>query len=131
MRRSITILLIMLSLMMLAGTWTGEPRVRVPVSYTEPSKNEDGSPLKDLKEIRIYRTINGGRAKKIATIPASSYTGGKTRKRWVTIAIHRNTPSKICIWAVAVDRNGNVSDRSNETCFDARVDIRNDQRDPG
>lgn len=123
MRRGLTILLIILAMMMLAGTWTGEPRVRVPVSYTEPSRSEDGSPLKDLKEIRIYRTINGGRAKRVAVVPATSPSGGKEKKRWVTIAIHRNIPSKICLWAVAVDWNGNVSDKSNETCFEARVDI--------
>jgi hypothetical protein len=57
----------------------------VTFTYTEPTQNQAGNPITNLKETTVYFSQNGG-AEQIVKAPASALTGGGVITKVVTIA---------------------------------------------
>lgn len=82
------------------------------VSYEEPSTNIDGSALTDLAKTTIYYDKGAGAVKAI-DIAATKETGGGSIVTTFTIPMKENEEADIAVWATAIDKSGNESDKSN------------------
>jgi len=96
----------------------------VESSYTEPTVNEDGSPLSDLAKTTIYYDLGAGQVKAL-DVPASSPTGGGQISQTVTVPIVSGQEANVKFWATATDTSGNESAPSNS------VTVRIDRLAPG
>jgi P pilus assembly chaperone PapD len=82
------------------------------VSYKEPDKNFDNTPLNDLARTNVYWSINGGVETKGPDVPSSSVTGGGQIVTQVTVPIAQNQSASVTIRATATDISGNESAKS-------------------
>lgn len=78
------------------------------IHYQEPLLDSDGSPLEDLKETRVYYTINGGAKVLKDTVLAVSMNGGAVIQKVYTIDNLPATANVVWIYTAA-DFSGNES----------------------
>lgn len=83
----------------------------IKVEYTEPTTNENGTPLTDLAKTTIYYDIGAGPVKAV-DVPATAPTGGGAISQVITVTIAENTEVDVQIWATATDLSGNESEKS-------------------
>lgn len=106
MKHLIPLLFFLFPLQLMAQTPPTGVVYQAALTWTEPTQNEDGSPLTDLASYRIYRTATSGvyADPPIATVlaPATSYTDAPLGEgTWFYVM-------------TAVDTSGNESVWSNE-----------------
>lgn len=78
------------------------------IDYQEPTTSADGTPLEDLRSIRLYWKVDDG-PETMVTLPASSTKGGILRRFELTVPALSGTLS---VSVSAVDVSGNESPRS-------------------
>jgi len=78
------------------------------ISYLEPAKNLDGTPLTDLGTIRAYWSVDGS-PEAMSSYPASSLTGGMTMTQSLPIPY---TSGTVSVQVSAVDISGSESTRT-------------------
>jgi hypothetical protein len=76
--------------------------------YTEPTTNEDGTPLNDLSHTSIYYKLDGGNRVLVTTVPASDIIGGGSITQSFTIEGLGNQVNVEIIYT-ATDLVGNES----------------------
>jgi hypothetical protein len=81
------------------------------VNYDEPTTNANGTPLTDLKEIKIFYNMGAG-AVEGKTIPASQPTGGQHVVTKFTVPVAENQETDVDFWGTAYDTSGNASAES-------------------
>ena len=88
-----------------AGSITG---TEIEVSYKEPTKKIDGSPLNDLlKTVILYDKGKGVTVAK--EVPATSLNGGGSIKEKIIIPLAEDDEAFVSIWWVAYDTSLNAS----------------------
>lgn len=120
-RLSIFALLILLLLLgpdlTQAQTQTGVTVVgsQVIIAYEEPTDNQDGSPLTDLNQTKVWLDFigDGQDAMIIKTTPATNLAGGGTISFEYTIPVLEEGVTELQFWATAEDLVGNSSEPSN------------------
>ena len=80
----------------------------VHVSYTEPSFNSTGAPLKTLAKTTIYYDFGDGRVP-AQEVPASKPTGGGDITQTVTIPLTGQSEQAVFICVTATDTAGHES----------------------
>lgn len=87
--------------------------IRYHFFWTEPKLNADGSLITDLKETKLYYSLNGGAIKsKIYT--ASKPTGGGAKSSYITIIMNCETKvNSMSAWATATNAGGVESAKGN------------------
>lgn len=81
----------------------------VKMEWTEPTQNQDGSPLTDLKETVGSYLLPGGQETVCGTVPATSPAGGKTVSTTCVISLPSPASLDVTFRAVARDTSGNTS----------------------
>ncbi len=81
-------------------------RPRFRISYQEPTKKLDGSPLTNLAKTTIYYNLDH-RTVKAAEVPASRPTGGGYVSGEITVPIRDNQDIFVAVCATATDADGN------------------------
>ena len=84
--------------------------VEVDVSYTEPTKNADGTPLNDLLKTDIYYDLGAGPI--LAREVAATANGGKQVKERILVPVLDDMESNVKFWWIAVDMAGNVGSKA-------------------
>jgi len=77
------------------------------VTYVEPNKNVDGTPLFDLDHTNVYFQLGAGLPVKGPDIKASTTNGGVPISTKLTVPIGPNTEATVTVWATATDMSGN------------------------
>ena len=79
------------------------------VTYTEPTVNEDVTPVTDLAYTSIYYDINGdGNPPALyVNIPASAPTGGGAVSQILSLNLQQT--ESVQVWATSTDTSGNES----------------------
>jgi len=85
------------------------------VTFTEPTKNADGTPLADLHHCNVYAKPTVGSEVKGANLPATKASGGGTQ----TFSVSAGAGSLYVITATCTDNVGNESKRSPGATLDA------------
>lgn len=91
------------------------------VSYKEPTTNKNGSPLTDLANTSIFKTI-GGTKTKVLDIPATAPTGGGEISQTIDLAVGADEEVDVTITANATDLGGNSSDPATDPSKTVRID---------
>lgn len=111
--KKVFILLILMLIPLTVSAWdvtvTG---VNVTISYTEPTTNEDVTPLTDLKDCTVFYNIGGGWVTgKI--VPASVATGGGSQSTVFEVPITQGMERDVQFKGTCADISGNISKDSN------------------
>lgn len=80
----------------------------VKVTYTEPSVNKSGNPLKELVKTTIYYDLGAGRIR-AEEVPATKPTGGGKVSHAIVVPMHSPAETLVRICVTATDRHGNES----------------------
>ena len=80
----------------------------ITVSFTEPTTNKNGTPLKDLARTSIYTKIAGAVAKQL-DVTASGLTGGGSVSKKITVSVAEDEEVDVEVYATASDISGNES----------------------
>lgn len=91
-------------------TTSGE---EVTATYTEPTTNLDGSPLKDLAFTSVFHDYGGLEILARPSIPATSPLGGGDISTKFVVPVPQGVEIDVNFWARAEDDNGNFSPKSN------------------
>jgi len=108
------ILVVLISLIMVSGAYAFTVNVtgaEVTVTYTEPTTNEDGSPLLDLNFCSIFYDMGDGPTKAI-DITASKPTGGGTISTNFIVPVLDGMERDVSVWGTASDGSNNASAES-------------------
>lgn len=81
---------------------------QIEAEYTEPTLNEDNSPLTDLHHTSIYYDIGSGPVL-VIELPASLNTGGNLVQYSFIVPVTANQEATVNFWATATDSSGNES----------------------
>lgn len=112
MRKMLIIPILLLFIGNLYALTASPVGTEVSVEYTEPSTNNDGSPLIDLDHTTVYYDIGSG-AVEANQVPASSPSGGATITTSITIPVSIDQEVDADVWATASDEVPNESLPSN------------------
>ena len=83
------------------------------VTYTEPTKNADGSALNDLAETQVFYAVDGGAPVAVPPVPATGPTGGQLVEQMILIDLTVGASHIVSVFARAKDTFGNESADSN------------------
>jgi hypothetical protein len=108
MKRTFVLIAIIsiLLLSVIAHAWTVTPTgVQVELKWTEPTQNNNDTPLTDLKSVRIYDNSSGVMVLR-EEINASSPTGGGVTTKTVTIPLAPGVVKTVHFYVTAVNTAG-------------------------
>ena len=88
------------------------PSGNANATYTEPSKNSDGSSLTDLKQTEVYYQIGTAAAVQAVVVPASKASGGGAVSTPLSVPVPAGVSTTVSFWATAMDTAGNESAKS-------------------
>ena|SRR3990167_6301034 len=98
---------------------------QVTVSYAEPTKDLDGSPLEDLLQTEVYYQVEGSTVAVLGKgIAASKPQGGGGVQTNITIPVAQGEEKTVQVFGAARDTSGNISQAT------SKVPVRIDRMPP-
>lgn len=80
----------------------------ITVTYTEPSMNQAGNPLKELAKTSVYYDLGAGRVL-AKEIPSTKPSGGGQVSETITLPVKNQKETIVHICVTATDRQGHES----------------------